>query len=86
MSEIWIPGLFALLFLLLSLLRPLFKRLWPLEGLAWLPLLSLAISLGIYPAYGFRPETLPLAGFEILLTILNIPAMASGAASRPNDS
>jgi hypothetical protein len=86
MSEIWIPEIFALLFLLLPLLRPLFKRLWPLEGLAWLPLLGLAIGLGIYPAYGFRPETLPLVLFAVLLTILNIPAMASSAASRPNDA
>jgi hypothetical protein len=86
MSEIWIPEFFALLFLLLPLLRPLFKRLWPLEGLAWLPLLSLAISLGVYPAYGFRPETLPRVIFEILLTILNIPAMASSAAGRPTDT
>jgi hypothetical protein len=86
MSEIWIPELFALLFLLLSLLRPLFKRLWPLEGLAWLPLLSLSISLGVFPAYGFRPETLPLVLFEILLTILHIPDMTSSTASRPNDA
>jgi hypothetical protein len=73
------------LFLFLSLLRPLIKALWPLDGLVWLPLLAAGITLALYPAYGFRPESAPLLIFEILLILLNIPAMASSAGSRPSD-
>jgi hypothetical protein len=85
MREIRIPELIILLFLLLSLLRPLFKALWSLEGLIWLPLISVGITLGLYPAYGFRSECVPLLIFAILLTILHIPAMISSAGSRFND-
>ncbi|MDR2258125.1 MAG: hypothetical protein LBE14_03130 [Treponema sp.] len=85
MREILIPELIILLFLLLPLLRPLFKALWPLEGLIWLPLVSVGITLGLYPAYGFRPESVPLLTLGILLSILHIPAMISSAGSRFND-
>ncbi|MDR0623415.1 MAG: hypothetical protein LBG10_03200 [Treponema sp.] len=85
MREIWIPELIIFLFLLVSLLRPLFKALWPLGGLSWLPLLGVGITLGLYPAYGFRPESVPLLLFGLLLSILHIPAMVSSAGSRPND-
>ncbi|GHV11482.1 hypothetical protein FACS189491_02790 [Spirochaetia bacterium] len=72
MKEIWVPELISALFLLLFLFRPLIKGLWPLEGLNWFPLLALAVSLGIFPAYGFRPECLPLILYFTILTILNI--------------
>jgi dienelactone hydrolase len=85
MSEIRIPELIILLFLLLPLLRPLFKPLWSLEGLIWLPLLGAVFTLGLYPAYGFRPESVPLLIFAVLLSVLHIPAMVSSAGSRHDD-
>jgi dienelactone hydrolase len=86
MEELWILEFIVLLFLFLSLSRPLIKGLWPLEGLVWLPLLSLAITLGLYPAYGFRPETLPLVFFEFLLIFFNLPAMSASLTLRPSDA
>jgi hypothetical protein len=86
MMEIRILEGIALLFLFLSISRPLIKGLWPLEGLVWLPFLSLGITLGLYPAYGFRPETLPLVFFEILLVFFNLPAMGATLVLRPNDA
>ncbi|GHT44134.1 hypothetical protein AGMMS49921_13410 [Endomicrobiia bacterium] len=74
MKEIWIPELISALFLLLFLFRPLIKGLWPLEGLNWLPLLALAITLGLFPAYGFRPECVPLLLYFLVMTMLNIPS------------
>ncbi|MDR1899978.1 MAG: hypothetical protein LBQ55_08230 [Treponema sp.] len=85
MYEIRIPELISVVFLLLSLLRPLIKGFWTLDGLIWLPFLSLTITIGIFPAYGLRPECIPLLVFALILNILNIPALAAGIASRPND-
>jgi hypothetical protein len=60
MKEIWIPELISSLLLFFFLIRPLVKGLWPLEGLAWFPLLAFGIIAAVFPAYGFRPECVPL--------------------------
>ena len=44
----------------LPLVRPFFKRLKAHDGLVWLPLPAFVIALVLFPAYGFRPEVLPL--------------------------
>jgi hypothetical protein len=75
--EIWIPEAIATLFLALPLLRPFFKHLWPLEGLAWLPLVALGITVGIFPAYGFRPECLPMLAFTLVYNIANFSSIRS---------
>ena len=48
------------------------------EGLAWLPLLALGITIGIYPAYGFRPECLPIMLFVLTVNVINLFSMHSG--------
>jgi hypothetical protein len=85
MREIWIPELLLILFLILSLVRPFFKGLWAQDGLSWLPLISLLITIGIFPAYGFRPELLPLLVFNVFFSIINIPNLIFSGASRPGD-
>jgi hypothetical protein len=85
MNEIRVPELISAVFLLFFLLRPLIKGLWALDGLVWLPFLGLFTIIGIFPAYGFRPECVPLLVFELAINILNIPALAAGVSSRPND-
>jgi hypothetical protein len=60
MKEIWIPEFISSLLLFFFLIRPLVKGLWPLEGLAWFPLLAFGIIAAVFPAYGFRPECVPL--------------------------
>jgi hypothetical protein len=77
MEKIWIPEAFVIFFLALPLLRPFFKQLWPLEGLAWLPLIALGITIGIFPAYGFRPECLPMLVFAIIYNIANFSSIRS---------
>jgi len=84
--EIWVPELIIIVFLALPLLRPFFKKLWPLDGLIWLPLIALGISIGIFPAYGFRPECLPILIFAVVYNIVTLFPIISGASSRPNDS
>jgi len=84
--EIWVSELLVVFFLALPLLRPFFKNLWPLDGLIWLPLIALGIIIGIFPAYGFRPECLPILIFTIVYNIISLFPIITGASSRPSDS
>ncbi|MDR0555229.1 MAG: hypothetical protein LBG76_10605 [Treponema sp.] len=70
-----IPEAICGFFLLLPLLRPMVKRLWPLDGLVWLPLFALGITIAIFPAYGFRPECIPLLIYGIIYNVINIPSV-----------
>jgi hypothetical protein len=72
-------------FLLLPLVRPFFKRLWRLDGLTALPLLALGVGLGIFPAYGIRPECLFLIGYDIFFNIANLPALGMVLGRLKND-
>ena len=67
--EIWIPEAIIVLFLVLPLLRPFVKLLVPLDGLLWLPFIALLITIGIFPAYGFRPECLLTLVFAFVYSI-----------------
>jgi hypothetical protein len=85
MVEPQIPVMISCLFLFLPLTRPLVKRLWPMEGLVWLPLLALAILIALFPAYGFRPECVPLLVVAFAINLANIPALASRLSHLRND-
>jgi hypothetical protein len=86
MSEMWAPEAVICLFLVLPLLRPLVKALWPLDGLVWLPLAALVISVGIFPAYGFRPECLPILLFTLIYGAANFSSIISSIRSQPSDA
>jgi hypothetical protein len=77
MREIWISEFFIGLFLFLGLIRTRVKKLAALAGLVWLPLAAFFLSIGLFPAYGFRPEVLPLAFFAGAVALPRIPAMIS---------
>jgi hypothetical protein len=53
------------------------KGLQSLEGLALFPLFALVCAVGLFPAYGFRPECIPLVIIAILLNIHTIPEIAA---------
>ncbi|MDR2178551.1 MAG: hypothetical protein LBP20_11025 [Treponema sp.] len=78
MREIWIPELLSSLFVLVFLVRPLFKKLWPLDGIAWFPVLALGVALSIFPAYGFRPECIPLALNHLVIVLTNLNPLFMG--------
>jgi len=86
MIEIWVPEAMVVLFLALPLFRPFVKILWPLDGLVWLPLIALGIAIGIFPAYGFRPECLPILVFAFVYNFANLSSLVSSIVSRPDDS
>ncbi|MDR1352947.1 MAG: hypothetical protein LBK05_06660 [Treponema sp.] len=85
MIELIIPESLAFLFLFLPLVRPFVKKLWPMDGLVWLPVLALGIAAALFPAYGFRPECIPLLFCAIILNIINIPQVLSLAGRMKND-
>jgi len=70
--ELRILELFAAFCLFLSIIRPLVRGLWKLDGLVVCPLLAFGVILGIFPAYGFRPECIPLLLFALFLTLANL--------------
>ena len=72
MQEIWIPEFLLTLFLFLHIIRPYIKALAPITGLTWLPLVSLIITILLFPAYGFRPELIPLLVYAAILTVAGI--------------
>ncbi|MDR3173999.1 MAG: hypothetical protein LBU19_07105 [Treponema sp.] len=78
MREIWIPELLASFFTLLFLIRPLFKGLWPLDGIAWFPILSLGVAAALFPAYGFRPECLPLLIYQGIMALISVKPLLAG--------
>ncbi|MDR2376963.1 MAG: hypothetical protein LBD96_11070 [Treponema sp.] len=80
MREIWIPELLSSLFVLVFLVRPLFKGLWPLDGIAWFPVLALGIALIIFPAYGFRPECIPLLLNHLAIVLMNLNPLFMGVS------
>jgi len=86
MVEIWVPELLVVVFLALPLLRPFVKRLWSVEGLAWLPLVALGIGIALFPAYGFRPECVPLLAFAVIYNIAHFAPLVAGMFARSNDS
>jgi dienelactone hydrolase len=83
--ELIIVEIIAASFLLLPLARTLFKGLWHVNGLALLPALSLALIIGILPAYGFRPECIPLFVLAVIININNRTAFFSIFSRLKND-
>ena len=76
MQEIWIPLFLVTLFLFLRIIRPYSKKLRPISGLAWLPLLALLAATMLFPAYGFRPEIIPLLIYAAVLTGISLSKKA----------
>lgn len=86
MQELKILICLIFLFQFFALIRPLLKGLQSIEGLSWLPLLALGIIIAIFPAYGFRPECVPLLFYTIMLNIINIPAIILFLGRFQNDA
>lgn len=83
--ELLLLETFAAVFLLLHLLRPVFKGLWKLNGLVLLPAAALGILAGIFPAYGFRPECIPLLAAALYVNFQNAAAFLSLFSGLQND-
>ena len=83
LNELRILEIFLVIFLAVPLLRPFIISLQSLNGLAWLPLVALGLLIAIFPAYGFRPECLPLLVFALIYSLENIIKMSFWRDRRP---
>jgi hypothetical protein len=77
MREIWIPELLVCFFLLLASVQPVFRKLRTYKGIVWLPLPAFFISLSLFPAYGFRPEAVPLVVLSVIIAVIRLPHILS---------
>ncbi|MDR2313631.1 MAG: hypothetical protein LBE02_03785 [Spirochaetaceae bacterium] len=84
--ELKIIVFLAAFFLFLPIIRPLVRGLWALKGLTVCPLLAVVILLGIFPAYGFRPECLPLLCFALFFTAANFSDLLALFSGLQSDS
>ncbi len=75
MSDLRIlEGIISVL-LFLYIVRPFVRRFRGIDGLSVLPAVSLALAAGLFAAYGFRPEALPLAFFALVVFFGSVPRM-----------
>lgn len=65
----------VVVFLVLPAIRPYIRSLQSQDGLVWFPLMALAIGAGLFPAYGFRPECVPLLLCTVFLNIRHVPLL-----------
>ncbi|MDR2634308.1 MAG: hypothetical protein LBC51_11915 [Treponema sp.] len=74
-ENIGIPEALMALFLAIPALRPYIRGLQSQDGVLWLPLVSLAIGVVLFPAYGLRVECIPLLLCAVFLNIRHVPLM-----------
>ncbi|MDR1287157.1 MAG: hypothetical protein LBK08_06075 [Treponema sp.] len=79
MREIVIPELIVAFFLFFPLIQPFVKGLWGISGISWLPPAALLIAIGIFPAYGWRPECVPLLAAALLFSLISVRPALHGA-------
>jgi hypothetical protein len=71
LSELRLLELLIFFLLLLPVISPFVKNLEKLRGLVWLYFITLVIIAAIFPAYGFRPECIPLLIAALFLNIFS---------------
>ncbi|GMO44187.1 MAG: hypothetical protein Ta2B_24890 [Termitinemataceae bacterium] len=74
MEDIGILELLIAFFLYFYLARPFLKSLWNVPGIVMFPPLALLCIIGMFFAYGFRPELLPLLICTLIINITNFSA------------
>ncbi|MDR0557294.1 MAG: hypothetical protein LBG43_05425 [Treponema sp.] len=79
MRDLWTLELIVFLLLILPLIKPFFRTLRQFSGLGWFYPISLGITVCLFPAYGFRPECIPLL---ICVVVVNITTLLEHIADR----
>ncbi|MCL2044405.1 MAG: hypothetical protein FWG89_09725 [Treponema sp.] len=82
-NEIWVLEVIVIALLALphikSIVKPIQNLSEPVssDGLSWLSFIALGIVVGIFPAYGFRPECLPILIYALLMSIGSLISFAT---------
>lgn len=85
MSDLFVGEILILILLVPVLLRPFFRRLQGIAGIAILPLLSLLLSFGVLAADGFSFSFLPVILYALLVFIVNFVRMMHLFTGLPTD-
>lgn len=86
MPDLGIIEIIIALMLFLPLCRPYIKTFAKVDGFVWLPPIAFVCLIALFPAYGFRPECLPLVLFAFIHNVLNLQMLfASIAKLRYNE-
>jgi hypothetical protein len=71
MNDLAILEILIAFFLFMPLCRPYIKTLMRIEGFVYFPPIALFCAAALFPAYGFRPECVPLLVVTLLHNMLN---------------
>ncbi|MDR2865247.1 MAG: hypothetical protein LBV68_06545 [Spirochaetaceae bacterium] len=71
MPDLGILEILIVFFLFMPLAQPYIKTFHTIKGLNYFPLIALFCTVAIFPAYGFRPECLPLFVFTLVYYRIN---------------
>jgi hypothetical protein len=85
MGELRILEGLVVFLIILPLLRPFFADLEHIDGLLFLPPVSFCITVAIFPAYGFRPECIPLLFYTFVLALTYISPVFTVLRNSPLD-
>ncbi|MDR0539582.1 MAG: hypothetical protein LBG74_03645 [Spirochaetaceae bacterium] len=75
--DLGVLEILIIFFLFLPIIRPYVKSLWYVDGIVLLPLVAFFCTAGVFAAYGFRPECIPLLIYIIIINITNTNALFS---------
>ena len=75
MQDLIVLELIIATILFLAIIRPFVKGFQGIEGIAALPAIALVASIAVYPAYGLRPEFLPLLALSFIMFLGSIPRL-----------
>lgn len=75
MQDLIVLELIIATILFLAVARPFVKSFRGIDGIAALPAIALVASIAVYPAYGFRPEFLPLFALSFFMFLGSIPRL-----------
>lgn len=85
MSDLFIGEILVLVLLLPVLFRPFFRRLQRIEGIPFLPLLSLFFCILIIAGAGLRISLLPVFAFCVLMFLFGLPRLVRLFRKLPTD-
>ncbi|MDR0526213.1 MAG: hypothetical protein LBG79_00125 [Spirochaetaceae bacterium] len=80
MPDLFIIELIIAIFLFLPLCKPYIKAFRKVEGFLLLPPLAFICLIALFPAYGFRPECIPLLIYTAVYNILNANVLSASMA------
>jgi len=85
MSDLFIGEILVLVLLLPVLFRPFFRRLQRIEGIPFLPLLSLIFCILVIAGAGLRISLLPVFAFSLLMFLFGLPRLFCLLRKLPTD-